>query len=153
MRSHTKTASARGPARLAESLLANGRIDLIVRPCAGIQQPGGRIARGSRRAARRCAEEPAVIRVRAERITVSLGRHRPLPGAGSTGPPPDDRNADIIPVVDDDTTVGIGRIGRLPGEVINRRGIAGGSDIVYVDILAIRVDPNPVPHIAAGRAI
>ena len=41
----------------------------------------------------------------------------------------------------------------ISGEIINRRGIAGRRHIVYVDVLAIRVDPNPVPHVAAGGAI
>jgi hypothetical protein len=63
--------------------LSDGRIDLIVRSAAGIQQTGGRVARRSRKASRRCAEEPAIIGVRAKRVAVSLGRHRRLPGAGS----------------------------------------------------------------------
>jgi hypothetical protein len=75
---------AKSPAHLLDrTLLANRRIDLIVRSAAGIQQTGGRVARRSRKATRRCAEEPAIIRVRAKRVAVSLGRHRRLPGAGS----------------------------------------------------------------------
>ena len=59
----------------------------------------------------------------------------------------------LFPVVYHDTAVSVGRVCRLSGEIINRRGITGGPQIVYVDVLAIRVDPNPVPHVAAGGAI
>ena len=63
------------------------------------------------------------------------------------------RNFRVVAIVDHDTTVSVGRVGWLPGEVIGRRGIPGSRYIIDVDVLAIRVDPNAVLHIAAGRAV
>lgn len=134
-------------------MLTYGRIDLIVGSCADIQQPGSRVTCWSCRTTRRGPKEPAIIGTQTKRIAVPLGRQRSVPGTDSSGPSADDRHTDIVPVVYHDAAVGVDLAGRLPSEVINRRGITSGRYTVYVDVLAIRVDPNPVLHVAAGGTI
>ena len=92
-----------------------------------IQQPGSRVACQSRGAARRCAEELAIIRGRAKGIAALLSCCRCVPGAGSAGSPSDDRHAGVVPVVYRDSAVGVDGTGRLSGEVTERRGIAGSG--------------------------
>lgn len=124
-----------------------------MRTCAGIQQTRSCVARRSHRTARRCAEEPAIVCTRTKRVTVLLGWQRCVPGARSAGPSTDDRHADIVPVVDHDAAVGVDGVGRLSGEVAEHRGIAGSGRVVYIDVLGVRIDPNPVPYIAASSTI
>src|SRR6516165_8150743 len=106
--------------------LANRRIDLIVGSVAIIQQPGSRVACQSRGAARSCAEEPAIIRARTKGIAILLSCRR-VPGTGSAGSPSDDRHAGIVPVVNHDAAVCVDGAGRLSGEIIECRGIAGSG--------------------------
>ena len=120
---------------------------------AQIEQRPGRVARRPGGAARGGAEEPAIIRARTKRVAVFLCRSRSVPRADSPGAPPDDRDAEIVAVVYDDPAVGIGGAGRLAGEAADQRRIAPGGYGIDVDVLAIGVDPDPVPHVAARRAI
>jgi hypothetical protein len=135
------------------SSLADRWVDLVVGSRAGIEERRGRVARRPREAARGGAEEPAIVRVRTKGVAVSLGGRRSVPRADSAGAAPEDRHADIVAVVDDDPAVSVGRAGRLPGEGVDRRRIASGRYTVDIDVLAIGVDPDPVLHIPASRAI